>query len=77
VWQGTKGRTGYWLRWWDETGRLLLACNEQDWWNNNLRAEQERLRTQNDWQRSYGQLGFRQKCEVLLLLRSGKDSSWV
>ena len=25
VWQGTReNRTGYWLRWWDENGRLLL-----------------------------------------------------
>lgn len=24
TWQGSKeGRTGYWLRWWDETGNLL------------------------------------------------------
>jgi Uma2 family endonuclease len=24
VWQGTKGnRTGYWLRWWDESGQML------------------------------------------------------
>ncbi len=25
VWQGTReGRTGYWLRWWNEEGELLL-----------------------------------------------------
>ena len=25
VWQGTKAeRTGYWLRWWDESGEMLL-----------------------------------------------------
>lgn len=35
TWQGTKqGRTGYWLRWWDEAGNLLLWGVE--------RAEQER-----------------------------------
>lgn len=46
VWQGTKAeRTGYWLRWWDETGRLLLwgaELVEQQ----RLRAEQERLRAE-------------------------------
>lgn len=35
VWEGThEGRTGYWLRWWDATGNLLLWSEE--------RAEQER-----------------------------------
>ncbi|WP_009633847.1 Uma2 family endonuclease [Synechocystis sp. PCC 7509] len=30
TWQGTKEtRTGYWLRWWDETGNLLLWAVEQ------------------------------------------------
>ncbi len=39
VWQGTKAeRTGYWLRWWDETGRLLL-------WGAEL-VEQQRLRAE-------------------------------
>ncbi len=39
VWQGTKAeRTAYWLRWWDETGRLLL-------WGAEL-VEQERLRAE-------------------------------
>ncbi len=30
TWQGTKeARTGYWLRWWDEAGNLLLWAVEQ------------------------------------------------
>lgn len=30
VWQGTReNRTGYWLRWWDENGELLLWGSEQ------------------------------------------------
>jgi Uma2 family endonuclease len=30
TWHGTKeGRTGYWLRWWDESGNLLLWAVEQ------------------------------------------------
>ncbi|MBW4513385.1 MAG: Uma2 family endonuclease [Scytonematopsis contorta HA4267-MV1] len=42
TWQGTKqGRTGYWLRWWDEAGNLLpwgVELVEQE----RQRAEQER-----------------------------------
>jgi len=35
IWQGTKGqRTGHWLRWWDESGQMLL-------WGEEL-VEQER-----------------------------------
>ncbi|MFM6082785.1 MAG: hypothetical protein ACKPCI_30440, partial [Dolichospermum sp.] len=41
TWQGTKeGRTGYWLRWWDQTGNLLpwaLELIQQE------RQEKERL----------------------------------
>jgi Uma2 family endonuclease len=46
VWQGTReNRTGYWLRWWDENGDLLLwglelAARERQ------RAEQERQRAE-------------------------------
>jgi hypothetical protein len=30
VWQGTReNRTGYWLRWWDENGELLLWGSER------------------------------------------------
>lgn len=39
AWQGTKAdRTGYWLRWWDEAGNLLLWGAEQ--------LEQERQRAE-------------------------------
>ena len=39
VWLGTReGRNGYWLRWWDDSGELLL-------WNSEL-AERERQRAE-------------------------------
>ncbi|MCL1472135.1 Uma2 family endonuclease [Argonema antarcticum] len=39
VWQGTKAnRTGFWLRWWDETGQMLL-------WGTEL-VERERQRAE-------------------------------
>ncbi|KGF71484.1 hypothetical protein DO97_19300 [Neosynechococcus sphagnicola sy1] len=39
VWQGSReNRDGYWLRWWDESGNLLLWGTEQ--------VEQERQRTE-------------------------------
>ncbi|NET60051.1 MAG: Uma2 family endonuclease [Symploca sp. SIO2E6] len=39
VWQGTRrNRTGYWLRWWDESGNLLPWSSEQ--------IEQERQRAE-------------------------------
>ena len=42
TWQGTKeARTGYWLRWWDEAGNLLLWAVEQIE-QERQRAEQER-----------------------------------
>jgi len=42
TWQGTKeSRTGYWLRWWDEAGNLLLWAVEQIE-QERQRAEQER-----------------------------------
>lgn len=45
VWQGThEGRTGYWLRWWNAAGELLL------WWEE--RAEQERQRAEQEHQRA-------------------------
>jgi hypothetical protein len=46
IWPGSKAnRTGFWLRWWDETGQMLLwgtELVEQE----RLRAEQERLRAE-------------------------------
>jgi Uma2 family endonuclease len=45
VWQGSReNRTGYWLRWWDEQGQLLL-------WGSEL-AEQERQRAEQERQRA-------------------------
>lgn len=45
VWHGTKAeRTGYWLRWWDENGNLLLWGTE--------RLEQERQRAEQERQRA-------------------------
>lgn len=45
TWQGTKeSRTGYWLRWWDEAGNLLLWAVEQ--------IEQERQRAEQEHQRA-------------------------
>ena len=45
LWQGTReNRTGYWLRWWDEQGHLLL-------WGSEL-AEQERQRAEQERQRA-------------------------
>jgi Uma2 family endonuclease len=45
IWQGTKEeRTGYWLRWWNETGVLLPWAVEQ--------LEQERLRVEQERQRA-------------------------
>ncbi|MDX2212415.1 MAG: Uma2 family endonuclease [Oculatellaceae cyanobacterium bins.114] len=45
VWQGTReNRQGYWLRWWDEQGNLLLWSTEQ--------VEQERQRAEQERQRA-------------------------
>jgi hypothetical protein len=61
VWQGTReNRSGYWLRWWDEQGNLLL-------WGSELaeqerqRAEQERQRAEQERQRAEQE---RQRAEV-------------
>lgn len=45
IWQGSReNRTGYWLRWWDERGELLL-------WGSEL-AQQERQRAEQERQRA-------------------------
>ena len=45
VWEGTReNRTGYWLRWWDEEGELLL-------WGEEL-AERERERAERERERA-------------------------
>jgi hypothetical protein len=52
VWQGTRdSRTGYWLRWWDETGNLLLWSSELAE-QERQRAEQERQRAEQEHQRA-------------------------
>ncbi len=52
TWQGTKeGRTGYWLRWWEQTGNLLpwaLELIEQE----RQQVEQERQRAEREHQRA-------------------------
>jgi Uma2 family endonuclease len=52
VWSGTRdSRTGYWLRWWDEEGNLLLwaaELAEQE----HQRAEQEHQRAEQEHQRA-------------------------
>ncbi|MEO9125839.1 MAG: Uma2 family endonuclease [Microcoleus sp.] len=45
IWEGShESRTGYWLRWWNAEGELLLWSEE--------RAEQERLRAEEERQRA-------------------------
>ncbi len=46
VWQGTReNRTGYWLRWWDELGEMMLWGSELSL-KERSRAEQERERAE-------------------------------
>lgn len=46
LWQGTReNRTGYWLRWWDENGELLLWGLELTA-RERQRAEEERQRAE-------------------------------
>lgn len=62
TWRGEKeGRTGYWLRWWDEAGNLLLwgvEFLEQE----RQQAEQERQRAEQEHQRAEQE---RQRAEKL------------
>ncbi|MEB3181855.1 MAG: Uma2 family endonuclease [Nostocaceae cyanobacterium] len=54
IWQGSReNRTGYWLRWWDENGELLL-------WGSEL-VEQERDRVEAERQRAEAE---RQRAET-------------
>lgn len=49
VWHGTKAdRTGYWLRWWDESGNLLL------WGAERLEQERQRMERLESYLRSQG-----------------------
>ncbi|MDF5712898.1 MAG: Uma2 family endonuclease [Rhizonema sp. NSF051] len=52
IWHGTKAeRTGYWLRWWDADGNLLLWGAER-LEQERQRAEQERQRAEQESQRA-------------------------
>lgn len=52
VWQGSRaGRTGYWLRWWNAQGELLLWGTEQAALERQ-RAEQERSRAEQERSRA-------------------------
>ncbi|MEG4346765.1 Uma2 family endonuclease [Microcoleus sp. A003_D6] len=59
VWEGEKShRSGYWLRWWDENGNLLLwgaervEQEQQRAEEERQQAEQERLRAEEERQRA-------------------------
>lgn len=59
VGQGTrKGRTGYWLRWWNAVGEMLLWPEE--------RAENERQRAEAESQRAESQQQDKELAETLL-----------
>lgn len=52
VWEGThESRTGYWLRWWNAEGELLLWSEERIE-QERERAERERLRAEQERQRA-------------------------
>ncbi|MEQ8756370.1 MAG: Uma2 family endonuclease [Coleofasciculus sp. G1-WW12-02] len=52
IWYGTRlGSTSHWLRWWDESGNLLLWSAEQAE-QERQRAEQERQRAEQERQRA-------------------------
>ena len=52
TWRGSKeGRAGYWLRWWDDSGTMLLWAVEQIE-QERQRAEQERQRAEQERQRA-------------------------
>ena len=52
IWEGThESRTGYWLRWWNAEGELLLWSEERAE-QERLRAEDERLRADREYDRA-------------------------
>jgi len=62
VWEGThEGRTGYWLRWWNSDGEMLLWSEERTE-QERQRAEQERQRAEQERQRAEQE---RQRAEAL------------
>jgi dipeptidyl aminopeptidase/acylaminoacyl peptidase len=63
TWRGDKeGRSGYWLRWWDESGTMLPWAVEQIE-QERQRAEQERQRAEQERQRAEQE---RQRAERLM-----------
>ncbi|NJR32733.1 MAG: hypothetical protein HC778_07860 [Chamaesiphon sp. CSU_1_12] len=63
TWRGQKeGRSGYWLRWWDESGTMLPWAVEQIE-QERQRAEQERQRAEQESQRAEQE---RQQKELLM-----------
>ena len=59
VWLGTReGRTGYWLRWWNMAGELLLWPEE--------RAENQRLRAEAESQRADREQQEKESAQTLL-----------
>jgi Uma2 family endonuclease len=73
VWQGSHtNRTGYWLRWWDETGGLLLWGEEriqqerEHVEQERQRAEQERQRAEQECQRAEQERQRREQLEAFL-----------
>ena len=59
VWLGTReGRTGYWLRWWNMAGELLLWPEE--------RAENQRLRAEAESQRADREQQEKESAQMLL-----------
>jgi hypothetical protein len=61
TWRGSKeGRSGYWLRWWDESGMMLPWAMEK--------IEQERQRAEQEHQRAEQER--QQKERLMAYLRS-------
>jgi Uma2 family endonuclease len=76
VWEGEKShRTGYWLRWWDENGNLLLWGAERVE-QERQRAEEERQRAEEERQRAEEE---RQRADRLMayLIRQGIDPDGI
>lgn len=66
VWHGTReGRTGYWLRWWNAAGELLLWPEERAE-AERQRAENERERAENERQRADRQQQDKELAQTLL-----------
>lgn len=68
VWEGThEGRTGYWLRWWDAQGNLLLWSEEQ--------TEAERQRAEAESQRAEAESQRAEEAQALLAQERERSQS--